>query len=399
MKLSIHVLLVLLFGVAPSAKAFVPLEFGDGAALTAVTRDLCQRPVVMIGESATHGDGATEAFKVALVEKLVNECGFDSVYFEASHYEFINIARKLRESKAVSVEDVSAAIGGLWKFDEEFQPLVPFLLEKAVAGKISLGGIDDQLGEMGQDWANVAMVANLTMVLPESQGKECGLALHRRIYGEDADSSADRAEVTGCLSDARRIYAGDKANDRRDDDDWVEMIGAFQRWIDRDPAAEAEQIVARDRSMFQNFEWLRRQEPRRHKVIVWAATVHIAKQGDPTWGDRTGTNFGSLVHREYGAKAFSLGFSALMARCAISRWLPRIRWKRRHFEKAERLLCMWGQRSLRRWERFSEQCFNIPTKCCHGATTLMEWWCFGGSIRRRARGEDDLNLPLPSSQR
>jgi erythromycin esterase-like protein len=312
MKLSIHVLLVLLFGVAPSAKAFVPLEFGDGAALTAVTRDLCQRPVVMIGESATHGDGATEAFKVALVEKLVNECGFDSVYFEASHYEFINIARKLRESKAVSVEDVSAAIGGLWKFDEEFQPLVPFLLEKAVAGKISLGGIDDQLGEMGQDWANVAMVANLTMVLPESQGKECGLALHRRIYGEDADSSADRAEVTGCLSDARRIYAGDKANDRRDDDDWVEMIGAFQRWIDRDPAAEAEQIVARDRSMFQNFEWLRRQEPRRHKVIVWAATVHIAKQGDPTWGDRTGTNFGSLVHREYGAKAFSLGFSALM---------------------------------------------------------------------------------------
>jgi erythromycin esterase-like protein len=39
--------------------------------------------------------------------------------------------------------------------------------------------------------------------------------------------------------------------------------------------------------------------------------VHIAKQGGPTWGDRTGTNFGSFVHQKYGDRAFSLGFSAL----------------------------------------------------------------------------------------
>ena len=63
--------------------------------------------------------------------------------------------------------------------------------------------------------------------------------------------------------------------------------------------------------MFRDFEWLLRRQPQRHKVIVWAATVHIAKQADPTWGDHTGTNFGSYVHQKYGERAFSLGFSAL----------------------------------------------------------------------------------------
>ena len=62
--------------------------------------------------------------------------------------------------------------------------------------------------------------------------------------------------------------------------------------------------------MFQDFEWLRQTDPRRHKVILWAATVHIAQHGDPTWGDRSGKNFGCYLHDEYGAKAFSLGFSA-----------------------------------------------------------------------------------------
>lgn len=91
----------------------------------------------------------------------------------------------------------------------------------------------------------------------------------------------------------------------------MEMISATQRWISRDFTSDAEQFVERDRSMVQNFEWLRRQQPRRGKVILWAATVHISKEGDPAWADHTGVNFGSYVHREYGARAFSLGFSAL----------------------------------------------------------------------------------------
>jgi erythromycin esterase-like protein len=317
MKISIEAVLVLLFGLAfpYPANASVPADSTDGNSLKAVTHDVCHRQVVMLGESATHGDGHTEAFKVALVERLVNECGFDSVFFEASHYEFINIARRLRTGQAVSVDQVSSAVGGLWKFDREFQPLVPFLLAKAQAGQISLGGIDDQLGQMGQDYANVEMVTDLTGFLPQQQRQDCSLALHRRIYSDYTEaarySKSDRSQIATCLSDIQLAVAADKTTDLDGRAERQEMISAAQRWISRDFTSDAELIVGRDESMFQNFQWLRRQQSRRHKVILWAATVHIAKQGDPTWADHTGKNFGSYVHQEYGVRAFSLGFSAL----------------------------------------------------------------------------------------
>ena len=311
--MSLRILLPLLLCLGRGHAALA--DPGDATALAAVVHEVCGREVVMLGESATHGDGHTEAFKVALVEKLVNECGFDSVIFEANHYEFLQIARHLRGSKAITADEISAAVGGLWKFDREFQPLVPFLLAKAVAGKISLGGMDDQLGQLGQDYANLSMIDNLTMVLPSPQGQECSQTLHRRIYSEDVEgdgySQSDRTKIMACLSEVRSIYADDQTKDRVSNAEWLEMIDAVQRWINRDSLSRPEQMVDRDRSMFRDFEWLRRQAPQRHKAIVWAATVHIAKQGDPTWADRTGTNFGSLVHREYGARAFSLGFSAL----------------------------------------------------------------------------------------
>ncbi|MGH9736572.1 MAG: erythromycin esterase family protein [Candidatus Acidiferrales bacterium] len=315
MQISIKTSLVILLSVgllrAASSTAVRP---GDGDALTAVTHALCHRQIVMLGESATHGDGHTEAFKVALVERLVNECGFDSVIFEASHYEFIDIARRFRTGQAVSVDQVSSAVGGLWKFDREFQPLVPFLLAKAEAGQISLGGMDDQLGELGQNYANVKMVTELTGFLPQQQRQGCSLALHHRIYSDYTDaapySKSDRSQITACLSDIQLALASDRKTDPVGREEQQEMVSAIQRCISRDFDSDAEQIVGRDKSMFQNFEWLRRQYPRR-KIIVWAATVHIAKRGDPAWADHTGRNFGLYVHHEYGTRAFSLGFSAL----------------------------------------------------------------------------------------
>ncbi len=269
----------------------------------------------MLGESATHGDGHTLAFKVALVERLIDQCGFDGVFFEASYYEFIDLNRRLRMKQTVTAAAVSSAVGGLWRFDQEFQPLPPFLLAKAQSGQVFLGGIDDQLGQSGQDYANVEMVTELTGLLPRQDRQACSTALHKRIFNDYTVTApypeSDRAQIETCLAGMDRGNARDKTSDRKEKEERQEMISAAQRWISRDFSSDAEYMVNRDRSMFQNFEWLLSQQPKRHKIIIWAATVHIAKQGDPMWGDRTGTNFGSLVHQKFGGRAFSLGFSAL----------------------------------------------------------------------------------------
>ena len=307
--------LVIAFLSVPARAQSTPIKPGDEDALTAATQGLCHSQIAMLGESATHGDGHTFAFKVALVERLIDQCGFDSVFFEASHYEFINLNRRLRVGQTVTAEEVSSAVGGLWAFNQEFQPLTAFLLAKAQAGHAFLGGIDDQLGEMGQDYANIEMVTDLTNLLPQQERRDCRIALHQRIYNDYADASpyskSDRAKIETCLSEMHRANAADKTTDREKRGERQEMISSAQRWISRDFSSDAEYMVSRDRSIFQNFEWLLKQQPKRHKVIIWAATVHLAKQGDPTWADRTGTNFGSFVHQKYGNRAFSLGLSAL----------------------------------------------------------------------------------------
>ena len=287
----------------------------DEQALSAATQGLCRTQVAMLGENAAHGDGHTVAFKVALVERLVDQCGFNSVFFEASHNEFIHLNKRLRLGQAVTSEDLLSAVGGIWKFDREFQPLAPFLLARAQTGRVFLGGLDDQLGQLGQNYANDEMVAELTNLLPEPKRQRCSTALHKRIYYDYPESAPysklGQSQISTCLSDIRTASTVDKATGSVEKGERLEMISAAQRCVSRDFSSNAVNMVNRDRSMFQTFEWLQSRPPKRHKTIVWAATVHIAKQGNPAWGDRTGTNFGSFVHRKYGDHAYSLGFSAL----------------------------------------------------------------------------------------
>jgi erythromycin esterase-like protein len=268
----------------------------------------------MLGEGATHGDGETIAFKVALVQRLITQCGFDSVFFEANQEEFIHLNERLRLGQAVSSDDLLSAVGGIWKFYREFQPLASFLLARAQAKQVVLGGLDDQLGQLGQNYANDQMIAELTDLLSPPERQRCGDALHKRIYSDYPEaapySEQDRSQIKNCLVKIEAVSAADTAASTVVREERQEIISATERWISRDFVPDGESTASRDRSMFQTFEWLQSRLPKKHKAIIWAATVHVAKQGGPTWGDRNGTNFGSLVHQMYGKRALSLGFSA-----------------------------------------------------------------------------------------
>ena len=307
--------LVLLIGCLPAYTQTESNSPDDGKALDAATQALCKTQVAMVGEIATHGDGHTLAFKAALVERLVDQCGFDAVFFEANQEEFIHLNQRLRSRDAMTPDDLLTAVGGLWKFYREFQPLASFLLTCARSGRVFLGGLDDQLGQLGQDYANIGMITELTDLLPEPKRQNCNTALHNRIfsmYPETAPySEADRSPIDQCLEAMQAASSADTTASALAKQERQEMISATQRWVSRDFTTDGESMANRDRSMFQTFEWLQSRLPKKHKTIVWAATVHIAKQGNPMWGDRTGTNFGSFIHRRYGNHARSLGFSAV----------------------------------------------------------------------------------------
>ena len=124
-------------------------------------------------------------------------------------------------------------------------------------------------------------------------------------------SEADRSEIRNCLVAMQAASSADTSSSALVRQERQEMISATRRWVARDFSPDGESMANRDRSMFETFRWLESRLPKKRKIIVWAATVHVAKQGNPTWGDRAGTNLGWFLHGEYGNRAVSVGFSAL----------------------------------------------------------------------------------------
>ena len=280
--------------------------------MAAAVRDLCPKRVALLGE-ATHGDGHTDAFKAALVERLVTRCHFNAVFFEASQYEFLSFSRKLRNHEPVDQSMVADAIGGLWKFEFEVRPLIPVLFDAAKARRVVLGGLDGQLGTLEARYANDAMPIELTNYLQADRRRECREFLRRRIYWDYPNapySGSDRAQILQCTAEITRALdaaSGPDPATRADQRSMIRNIEAFTR---ADALDKPEFIAARDKAMYDNFIWLTRRLPQGSKAIVWSATAHIAKNGaaDSAYA-RTG-NIGSYIHRDYGANAFALGFSA-----------------------------------------------------------------------------------------
>jgi erythromycin esterase-like protein len=75
--------------------------------------------------------------------------------------------------------------------------------------------------------------------------------------------------------------------------------------------------------MYLNFRWLMARLPAHSKVIVWAATTHVAKDLSGVSGSEGVIPFGSHIRRDFGDRAFALGFSAYSGSYAMTGQPPR----------------------------------------------------------------------------
>jgi len=273
-------------------------------AMDAAVHDLCRRQIAMLGE-ASHGDGATFAFKAALIRRLVDECGFSAVLFESSHYDFVELMRRLRAREAATPAMLSSAIGGIWNRYAELTPLIRFLFARAQAGRLTLGGLDDQLGSAGAFFSNDEMPLRLTALLTDDSRQRCRDLLHRRIYSgypREAPANAEmRAGLLSCAADMMR--AAGNAED-------AQLALNISRQADRDLSPEAIRNRRRDESMYRNLRWYAARLGPRARFIVWAQNAHVAYDASTSTAFPAGGSLGAHVHRDYGRRAFALGFSA-----------------------------------------------------------------------------------------
>lgn len=280
-------------------------------AMDAAVRDMCHRQVAMLGEGS-HGDGATFAFKAALIRRLVDECGYNAVFFEASHYDFLEFQRRLRAREPVTPRMVGDSIGGLWSRYAELAPLIQFLFERAQAGRITLGGLDDQLSSATGYFSLDQMPERLTSSLAAPRRAECREIMRRRSYWDYPEGThydaPERARIQACVAEMTSAISRRRASIDRTEQ--LQMLANIDRTVARNFLADPEISRRRDESMFLNLRWLSARIGPRAKVIIWAHNAHVAYDASASHSFPAGGSLGAWVTRAYGRRAFALGFSA-----------------------------------------------------------------------------------------
>jgi len=310
----------LLLCCAGSAQTAAPGSSPDPA-MDQVVHDTCGKRIVLLGEPPVHGFGKVLDFKAALTRRLIAKCHFNGFFIESGIYDFLNIEKLETSGKTVTAKTIQAAIGGIWA-NQEVERLIPELLHGVNSGKLTLGGLDDQLSR--GTYAQSEMPRDLAQYLKGDSKDRCLSALERHTQWQYSSAAPygpdDKARLIGCLnqieaqidaqiqSGAAKLHAAGAARD-------FQMAVSLKKFLSRDfpePAANGDADTQssndRDRSMYQNFEWLYSRMPAHRKIIVWTATSHAAKDLSVVPDERR-ISMGSFLHRDFGKKAFALGSS------------------------------------------------------------------------------------------
>ena len=287
---------------------------GPPSPLNDLVRDVCDKSVVLLGEEAHHGSGQTLEVKSEVVKRLIEQCGFNAVYFESGGYEFLDLNRRLA-AKTSAPEQVSDAIGGLWSVSNAIDPLVDFLYAQASAGRVRLAGLDPQLGQATSGYMKAKLPAELVQALKEPRRTECQEVISRRTNArfdaEHPDDEAARNTIVECFREA--VGTGTLDPD-------LSALASATLTLLTNPPGRGRGWETRERQMAQLFRWYRERTPGVSKVIVWTANVHATRSAEVV--GVTVRPFGDELHAELGDKLAAIAFTALGGEYGRSRIDP-----------------------------------------------------------------------------
>lgn len=290
---SIFVLLVGAVSMPSSAAA--PLNSSERQLI----HDACKHHVVLLGENS-HGDGRTISIRAKLIPELVRRCGFNALAFEASFYDFTELADSTAHDARYDRSKFLSAVGLLWARDAEFAPLADWVARQTPR-TLRLGGIDIQIGAAGAFYSLEVMPTAISNAIPPSDRETCRATMIGFI-NMSVDRTSTEGEVDRCLSLALRKLAGRKSADAAKLRALALAFRKTAKWAAMKPD---QMIAARDVAMADKLQAFRRQLGPRAKVLVWTANGHAA-----LGGYTVGKPLGQITRARIGSALFSVGFSS-----------------------------------------------------------------------------------------
>ncbi|NNG17504.1 MAG: erythromycin esterase family protein [Gemmatimonadales bacterium] len=297
---------------------------------------LGEASIVMLGEES-HGDGATFLAKTRLIKFLHQEMGFDVLAFESGLYDIWKAWEALARGEEPS-RAIARGLFSLWAGSEQVEPLVEYLAMHAKSKRpLELAGFDIQMSGTA---SRESLVADLTHLLNQ--------------LGIGQQHAPDWGHFTSLLLDlaTKDFVRGTKPlPPRLAQDRFAAVIGWMQATLSRqdipieartkafwrqvlesldayaamvwlvDPSdlrPRPDDAEIREAQMTRNLLWLARMRYPGKRIVVWAATSHIARGLSElesgivdiqTIYDQVPT-LGERVWKALGTEVYSLGFTA-----------------------------------------------------------------------------------------
>ena len=148
------------------------------AIVDGVVDAVCQKQIVLLGELPSHGEAHTFDAKSRIADRLIAECGFTSILFEAPIYDFIGLERAAA-ARTATPEQLDNAIGRFW-WTRELAPWRRALFEAVTRRRVAVGGLDDQVS-ITSHYAEATLPRLIAAASSESAATECRQAVSRNV--------------------------------------------------------------------------------------------------------------------------------------------------------------------------------------------------------------------------
>ncbi len=241
--------------------------------------------IVMLGEQ-THGHGTTFTAKIKIIKYLVENLGFDVIAFESSFYEIDKIWNS-SEGLSKKLDSTKREIYGIWSKPLETAPLFDYIIERNSKGlNLDIAGFDCQ-HEMPYGRKNyvndlTSFITNNSLKIRDDIKYQKFISLLKRLIAFDTKSETSINEINlfnEVIDSVQSKLSGIKES--YDAKLWSQELRSLKKearsvWNPSNLKGMSK-FAARDSAMAENLVWLVNNKFKGRKVIVWAASFHIAK--------------------------------------------------------------------------------------------------------------------------
>ena len=302
----------------------------DFADLAPIGRAIGNARIVFLGE-ASHGEGSALLGKTRLVEYLHQKLDFDVLVWESGFYEAPKVWDALRQGGDPMLA-FERGIMRAWSWAAETEPIARYLAAQANGPRpLYYDGFDPQLAASRSIADRIVELRALLDTLGLAKAFASDSLLWRGLAWtlSSKDSlAADSTAVEGFGASTARLRTAmatrsHQPSSRR----WQQLLESAsanardQRETRLEMATTGPRDGAssntRDAQGARNLLWLVNDRYRGHRIIVWSATIHAARNvsgvdtRDSSWSYKGYRPTGDHIWKAIGTQMYALGFVAL----------------------------------------------------------------------------------------